>query len=376
VPGLWTGVRWSLGPEARGGGTSRLRLFWRALRATLGDGKALRRWMGMVTDLNSREVVREMEGEYLRAIRPHVNRSTTFSARVVQLVDHMDWLETAFHPAALAQIASGEPLVIAELTPPRGYEWMRLSLKQAPSQSPEGELLLTLTLRRSPDLQHKAQPVDAAVLAFSRFRIDGTPCFVIGGVRGQRDPTQRVSGVEIAQALQGWKAPVFLVRVAQELARYWNLNLVGLDPAWHRLHHWSYRFSSRYRDAGEKIFASYRALWDHFDARNGPKGWVILPLDADEKLAAMDLSPEKRGRQARRADYWIRTRNALRAEFRKLLQRPMREPRLDRVTQALTPSGNMPLDEFDAPKEAQDSDDSFFTSRVLETGPGVLDEDD
>jgi uncharacterized protein VirK/YbjX len=376
VPGVWHGVRWALAPDAGGGGTSRLRLAWRALRATLGEARALRRWMGVVAELHSREVVRDVPGEYLRAIRPYVNRNTTFSERVVHLVDHMDWLETAFHPAAFAQVASGEPLVIAELTPPRGYEWMRLTLKQAPVQSPEGELLLTLTLRRSPDLQHKAQPVDAAVLAFSRFRIEGTPCFVIGGVRGQRDPVQRVSGVEIAHALQGWKAPVFLIRVAQELARYWNLRLVGLDPAAHRLHHWSYRFKNRYRNAGEKIFASYRALWDHFDARNGPKGWVILPLEADEKLAATDLSPEKRARQARRADFWIRTRNHLRGEFRKLLQRPINEPRLDRVTQAMTPSGNMPLDEFDAPKKYEDSEDSFFTSRVLETGPGVLEEDD
>ena len=375
MPAVWEGVRWALTPEARGGGTSRLRLVWRALRATFGEGRAMRRWMAVAAELHSREVVRELPGEYLRAIRPSVNRNTTFSERVVQLVDHMDWLETAFHPAAFAQIASGEPLVIAELTPPRGYEWMRLALRQAPPQSPEGEMLLTLTLRRSPDLQHKAQPVHAAMLAFSRFRIEGTPCFVIGGVRGQRDPMQRVSGVEIAQALQGWKAPVFLIRVAQELARYWNLRLVGLDPAAHRLHHWSYRFKKRYRDAGEKIFASYRALWDHFEARNGPEGWVILPLEADEKLAATDLSPEKRARQARRADFWIRTRNGLRAEFRKLMQRPVNEPRLDRITQAMTPSGNMPLDEFDLPKKYEDSEDSFITSRVLATGPGVLDEE-
>ncbi|HEY8047719.1 MAG TPA: DUF535 family protein [Ramlibacter sp.] len=356
---------------------SRLRLAWRALRATLGNAKALRRWMAVVAELHSREIVRDVPGEYLRAIRPYVNRNTTFSERAGQLVDHMDWLEGAFHPAAFAQIASGEPLVIAELTPPRSYEWMRLVLTQAPVHSPEGDMLLALRLRRSPELQHKPQPLDVAVLAFSRFRIDGTPCFVIGGVRGQRDPMQRVSPVEIAQALQGWKAPVFLVRVAQELARYWSLSLVGLDPAAHRLHDWSYRFSPRYREAGEKIFGSYRSLWDHFDARNGPRGWVILPLDADEKLAATDLSPEKRARQARRADFWIRTRNALRGELRTLLQRPTREPRLDRVTQALTPSGNMPLDEFDAPRASSiDSEDSFFTSRVLETGPGLLDEDD
>jgi uncharacterized protein VirK/YbjX len=371
MPALWHGVVWALSPDARGGGTSRTRLAWRALRATLAEPKALRRWMNVVCELHSRDVVRDLPGEYLRAIRPYVNRNTTFSRRVVQLVDHMDWLETAFHPAAFAQIASGEPLVLAELTPPRGYEYMRLQLRQAPVQSPEGEMQLTLTLRRSPELQHKAHAVDAAVLAFSRFRIDGTACLVIGGVRGQRDPMQRVSPVEVAQALQGWKPPVFVVRVAQELARYWGLRLVGLDPAAHRLHGWSYRWRPRYREAGEKIFASYRALWDHFEAGNGPAGWVILPLDADEKLAALDLSPEKRARQARRADFWIRTRNALRAEFRKLLQRPQREPRLDRITQALTPSGNMPLDEFDGNTQ-MDSED-FIPSRVLETGPGELD---
>ncbi|MEJ6021560.1 DUF535 family protein [Ramlibacter sp. PS4R-6] len=348
---------------------------WRALRATLHEGKALKRWMAVVVELRSREVVRDVKGEYLRAVRPYVNGNTTFSERVVQLVDHMDWLETAFHPAAFTQVASGDSLVLAELTPPRGHDMMRILLRQAPVNSPEGEMLLTLQLRRSAELQHKPQPIEAAVLAFSRFRIDGTPCLVIGGVRGQRDPVQRVSPVEVSHALQGWKAPVFLVRVAQELARYWNLRLVGLDPTAHRLHDWSYRWSSRYRDAGEKIFASYRALWDHFEARNGPAGWVILPLEADEKLAATALSPEKRARQARRADFWIRTRNGLRAEFRKLLQRPLREPRLDRITQALTPSGNIPLDEFDVPESSSMEDDDFFASRVLETGPGNLDED-
>ena len=377
VPGIWEGVGWAIAREARGGGISRLRLAWRAVRATLRDGKALRHWMAIAAELHSREIVHDLHGEYLRAIRPPVNRNTTVSQRVVQLVDHMDWLEGAFHPAAFAQVASGEPLVIAELTPPRGYQSMRLVLKQAPVQSPEGEMLLALTLRRSADLQHKPQPVDVAVLAFSRFRIDGSPCFVIGGVRGQREPVQRVSAVEVAHALQGWKAPVFLVRVAQELARSWNLHLVGLDPAAHRLHHWSYRFSRRYRAAGEKIFASYRALWDHFEARNGPRGWVILPLDDDEKLAATDLSPEKRARQARRADFWIRTRSALRLELRKLLQHPMRGPRLERNTQALTPSGKLPLDEFDGPRSiGADSDDSFFTSRVLETGPAPIDQEE
>ena len=265
--------------------------------------------------------------------------------------------------------------MLAELTPPRGYDYLRLQLQQAPVQSGEGEMFLSITVQRSADLQHKPHPIVVAVLAFSRFRIQGTPCFVIGGVRGQRHPVQRVSPMEISHALQGWKPAVLLVRVAQELARYWNLRLVGLDPAAHRLHGWTYRMSPRYREAGEKIFASYRALWDHFEADNGPEGWVIVPLNSDEKLAATALSPEKRARQARRADFWLRTRGMLRAEFRKLLQRPGADTKLDRITQQLTPSGNMPLDEFDSEESLSSMDDGeFIPSRVLETGPGVLED--
>lgn len=375
VPGLWQGVRWAFDPRNAGGGTSRGRLGWRALRATLAEGRALKRWMGVVAELHSREVLHDVQGEYLRAVRPYVHRGTGYSERVVQLVDHMDWLETAFHPNAFAQIAFDQAVVLAELTPPRGYDFMQLRLQHAPPTSAEGEMFLTLTLQRSAELQHKPKPIDAAVLAFSRFRIDGTACFVIGGVRGQRHPVQRVSTVEVGSALQGWKPAVFLVRVAQELARYWNLRLVGLDPAAHRLHDWSYRVNSRYRDAGEKVFASYRALWDHFDATNGPPGWVILPLSSDEKLAATALSPEKRARQARRADFWLRTRGLLRAEMRKVLQRPGREAKLERITQQLTPSGNMPLDEFDSEESTSSMEDDFFPSKVLETGPGLLEDD-
>jgi len=327
-----------------------------------------------VFELRSREILQDLEGEYLRAIRPYVHRGTGFSQRVMRLMAHMDWLETAFHPAAFTRIASGQPLVLVELTPPRGYDFMRLQLQQAPATSAEGEMFLTLTLRRSAELQHKPQAIDAAVLAFSCFRIDGTSYLVIGGVRGQRHPVQRVSPSEIRSALQGWKAPVLLVRVAQELARYWNLRLVGLDPAAHRLHGWSYRLSSRYRQAGEKIFASYRALWEHFEATNGPRGWVILPLDSDEELAATALSPEKRARQARRADFWLRTRGLLRVEMRKLLQRPGQGARLEGVTQQLAPSGNRPLDEFDS-GEAPSSTDEFTPSRVLDTGPGIFEDD-
>lgn len=336
------------------------------MQAALWHRKAMQRWMLVVSELHHRGIIRDVQGEYLRAVRPYVHRGVGFSDRVRQLVDHMDALEAAFQPAAFARIASGKPLVLLEMAPPPGYEFMRLQLRQSSVHSPEGELLLTLTLQRSAELQAKAAPLDAAVLAFSRFRIEGTACLVIGGVRGQRSAGQRISATELNQAMHGWKPSVLLVRVAQELARYWNLNLVGLDPAAHRLHGWSYRLSGRNRAAGEAIFASYRSLWDHFEARNGPTGWVILPLDADDKLAATALSPEKRMRQVRRADYWLRTRNALRAEMRRLLQHAAHQARLSRVTQALTPSGNVPLD------DDEDTASDVIPSRVLETGPGNL----
>jgi uncharacterized protein VirK/YbjX len=372
LPGLWEGVRWALQPGAAGGGTSRPRLVWRAVNATLWHGKALRRWMAMVFELHSRQIIRDLPGEYLRAVRPHVHRGTGYNERVVQLTDHMDWLETAFHPAAFEQIASGRPLVLAELTAPRGYDFMRLQLQQASTQSPEGELLLTLNLQRSSDVQHKAQPVDAGVLGFSRFRIEGVACLVVGGVRGQRHAVQRMSPTEISQALQGWKPAVLMVRVAQELARYWNLRLIGLDPAAHRLRGWSYRWNRRHRTAGQRIFASYDALWSHFEATNGPPGWVILPPNSDEKLSATALSPEKRARQTRRADYWIRTRNLLRLQFKQLLQRPNREARLSRVTQAMErDSTDGDSTDPDGDFDYEDASD-LVPSRVLETGPGSV----
>ena len=365
IPGIWQGLRWALQPGADGGGTSRARLAWRALRATLWHGKALRRWMTVLVELQSREIVRDLPGEYLRAVRPSVRRGTEFGERVGQLIEHVDWLETAFQPAAFTQLVSGRPVVLAELAPPRGYEFMRLQLEQAPPQSPEGELLLTLNLQRSADVQQKPKPVVVGVLCFSRFRVDATPCLVIGGVRGQRDKVQRVSATEIAQGLQGWTPAVLLVSVAQELARHWGLHLIGLDPAAHRLHGWSYRWNKRYREAGQRVFASYEALWEHFDAKPGPSGWVVVPLSSDEKLAAVALSPEKRERQTRRADYWIRTRNLLRTQFKQLLQRPHREPSLSRVTQAMARES-----------EAQSTDFHDSDHRVpvpaLRTGPASL----
>jgi uncharacterized protein VirK/YbjX len=366
VPGLWRGLAWAIERGAEGGGISRARLIGRTLGATLTQRRALHRWMQVVYELKSRHVIDDLPGEYLRAIRPYVHRHTGVGERVVQLIDHVDWMETAFKPAALEKLYAGQPVVLAELPAPRNYDFMRLQLQRAPSQAPEGELVLTLTLQRSSDLQHKAQPVDAAALGFSRFRVDGLPCFVIGGVRGQRHPVLRLSPVEVSNALAGWKPSVLMVRVAQELARHWGLHLIGLNPASHRLQGWSYQLDKRKRETMERIYASYDALWEHFEAKKGPPGWMILPLNSDDKLEATALSPEKRLRQTQRADYWIRTRNLMRAQIKEQLLRPGREARLSRVTESMGPST---MQDFDS--DFEDSED-VVPSRVLQTGPGSL----
>jgi uncharacterized protein VirK/YbjX len=360
LPSLWQGVSWALERGAEGGGVSRQGLVWRATRATLQHAKALRRWMVVVHELKARGIIDDVPGEYLRAVRPYVQRHTDVTTRVMRLIEHTDWAETAFAPAALERLLQGKPVVLAELPAPRGYDFMRLQLRRAGPQSPEGEMLLTLTLQRDAEVQRNAGPVDAAVLAFSRFRIDGTSCLVIGGVRGQRSAVLRLSEQELKQALQGWKPSVLMVRVAQELARFWNLRLVGLDPASHRLQAWSYQWSGRHREAAHRIFSSYDALWEHFEAKPGPLGWMVLPINSDEKLAAVALSPEKRARQVRRADYWIRMRKLLRANFRNVLHRPGMEEKLSRVTQA--------MDDEDAFQNSED----MVPSRVLESGPGTL----
>lgn len=368
LPGLWQGLAWALRADRRRGGISRPRLAWRTLAASLAHPKAMRRWMAVAYELHARGIAPDLESEYLRAVQPYIHRDTDVIGRVLQLIDHVDWLETAFKPAAFRQLASGALLVLAELPAPRGFEYMRLQLQRAPAQSPEGELLLTLTLRRAPDVQIEPKPVDAAAMCFSRFRIDGQGCLVIGGVRGQRHPVLRMSVTEMNQALAGWKPAVLMVRVAQELARHWGLQLVGLDPRAHRLQGWAYRWSRRYREAAQRIDASYDALWQHFGARQGPPGWMVVPLNSDDKLEATALSPEKRERQTRRADYWIRIRNLLRLQFRDLLLRPGREARLSRMTQGLAP------DTFISEGEEYEFDASEdpVPARVLQTGPGSL----
>jgi uncharacterized protein VirK/YbjX len=370
VPGLWQGLAWAMARGGEGGGISRVRLLWRTVYATLAHRRILQRWMGAVADLHSRGLVNDLAGEYLRAVRPYVHRATGYTARVVQLLDHIDWMETAFQPATLERLGSGEAVVLAELPVPRGYDYMRLMLRRAPPQSPEGELLVTLSLLRSPDVQVKSQPVEAAALGFSRFRVEGTPCLVVGGVRGQRHPVHRLSPVELGAVLQGWKPSVLMVRVAQEMARHWGLRLIGLDPGAHRLQGLSYQWMRRHRETAERIYASYDALWDHFDASRGPSGWMVLPTSSDDKLAATALSPERRARQARRADYWMRTRKLLRTGFAALLLRPGQEARSGRSTNSLAHSTGSSDSDWDELEMVSISD--VVPARVLETGSAAL----
>ena len=370
VPSLWQSVAWALGRGGEGGGISRTRLLWRTLYATLAHRRALQQWMRAVADLHSRGLLSDLPGEYLRAVRPYVHRATGYNARVVQLLDHTEWMETAFQPAALERLGGGDAVILAELPAPRGYDYMRLMLRRAPPQSPEGELLVTLSLLRSPDVQVKSHPVEAAALGFSRFRVDGTPCLVIGGVRGQRHPVHRLSPVELGAALQGWKPSVLMVRVAQEMARHWGLRLIGLDPSAHRLQGLSYQWMRRHRDTVDRIYASYDALWDHFDASKGRGGWMVLPTSSDDKLAATALSPERRARQARRADYWMRTRKLVRTGFAALLQRPGLEAKGSHSTDSLARSTDGTDSGWDDMEMVSISD--VVPARVLETGSAEL----
>ncbi|HVZ43786.1 MAG TPA: DUF535 family protein [Ramlibacter sp.] len=374
IPSVWQGIGWALRRGGEGGGISRAELFGRALVATLAHGKALGRWMAIVHELKARGMLDDLEGEYLRAIRPSVQRHASIGERVTQLIDHTDWIETAFKPAALERLTSGKPVVLAELRPPRGFDYLRLQVQRTGVQSPEGELLLTLTAQRSSDVQHKALPLDLAALAFSRFRIEDTSCLVIGGVRGQRHHASRMamSPVEVSQALQGWKPSVLLVCTMQELARAWGHKLVGLNPASHRLQGWSFRFDTASREAAERIFASHDALWAHFDAAPGPLGWVVLPLHSDDKLAATALSPEKRERQVRRADFWLRMRKALHLRMREVLVRPGREDQKSRVTQLATDHAPLEDDWGDLFTEDEEAEKERLQARMLQTGPLTL----
>ena len=100
---------------------------------------------------------------------------------------------------------------------------------------------------------------------------------------------------------------------------------------------------------------------------------MVLPLNSDDKLSAIALSPEKRARQTLRADYWIRTRNLLRTEFKEQLRRPPTEVPLNGATQSFGPDTVLAHGARD-----DDVDDTFAAedkrrpSRVLDTGPASL----
>jgi len=368
MPSVWRGLPWAMA-RARGLGQSRLTLTLTMAAAVLRHRPLMRRWMAVLHELHARGLLADLPAEYLRAVLPYVHMGVSTADRIRHLIDHADWLEAALVPGAVRRLVSGESLPLASLTPPRGFESMRLVLSRPARHSPEGDLLLTLALRRE-ERVHVAPPIELCVVAFSCFRVEDRLCLVVGGIRGQRHPVLRLSPVEINNALQGWKPAVFQMRVMQELARLWDMPLLGLDADSHFLRGWPRRLRGRNLETWQRIDESYAELWDHFDAPLRSDGWRLLPRDSDEALAATALSPEKRARQIQRADFWMRSANQMRQEFKLLLQRPERRPALGRNTVSDT------VAEGEAgPSSAVDSD-SFLpppqSSRVLETGPAVL----
>ncbi len=363
VPSIWRGLGWALRSQP-GSLSARWRLAARLAWGLIFHQGLLRRWMEVAFEMHARGLMPDLPAAFLRPVRPFVHRDLSIQERCVQLIDHTDWLSSALAPAALRQLVGGPGVVLANMSPPRGYRSISLRLQRAPDHSPEGELRLTLTVVRDARVQ-SAQPADVAVLGFSCFWVQGKPCLVIGGVRGQRQPGQRLTEAEVTEALSGWRAPVLMMRVMQELARAWDLHLVGLDPASHPLHGWTNRLSGRDRETARRISSSYNRLWKHFEAQDGPPGWVMLPLQSDDRLASTAMSPEKRARQIQRADYWIRTANLLRQEFRGVLLPPDAKARADRAVEHHTLQGV--LSGYD------DSRRSGLTmSSVLESVPGSV----
>jgi uncharacterized protein VirK/YbjX len=371
-PGLWEALAWAWERGADGGGVSRAQLVGRTAFASLLRHRDLHAWMDLVHELAQRGLMRDVPGEFLRAVRPAVHRFTDLASRVQQLIDHYDWVEAAFKPTAAEWLAAGRAVTLVEMRAPRGFEFLGLQVRRNEPASTEGELLLTLTLQRSAQIQRQAQPVEVAAIAFSRFRIDGAACLAIGGVRGQRGPTPRVSQTELAQGLQGWQPAVLLVQAMQELARAWDLPLLALDARAHRLRGPLYRLRQRHRDAAHRIAGSYQALWSHFGAVAGPVGWVKLPLPSDDKLEATALSPEKRERQVRRADFWLRTRKAMQQQFGDVLLRPASYAEDSaHLTQAYPEPPSR--DEWEALFN-DDEREASFPRNVLDTGPQTLPE--
>ena len=105
-----------------------------------------------------------------------------------------------------------------------------------------------------------------------------------------------------------------------------------------------------------------------FKAENLQRAGAFKFRGACNAIAA--LSPERRARQTRRADYWIRTRKLLRTQIVGALQRPGRDARISRVTESLGPRTVASEDEWN--DSFFDSSEDLVPSRVLETGPGNL----
>lgn len=315
----WRAVVWSLQPAHGGSPLVAAYAAWAAVR----HAKPLRRWLAQVEDLRSRGLLQDARVEALRALHPPLVRGMGFAERVSQLLDHQDWMEGAFQRAPFGQLARGESVLLQALEPPSGCDSMVLQLRRAPQPGDAGELLLTLTVLPSVGPGGLQEPVDVGVLAFTRLRLrEHHACLAIGGVRGQRGQSSQLSGGAVQKALNGWPPAVFLVMVIQELARHWHLGLVGLDPRYHRLLAWPWRWSRSQRAVAKRLTATHAPLWEQFGASSGHAGWLRLQTDPGDLLAATAREPLKRQRQAERADFWLRARGLLRDDLEHILARP------------------------------------------------------
>ena len=97
------------------------------------------------------------------------------------------------------------------------------------------------------------------------------------------------------------------------------------------------------------------------------------PCTSSTPSPAPSKPPEKRERQTRRADYWIRTRNLLRLQFRQLLQRPGLEARISRITESIE-RDTLDEDEDERLYERGGFRHSadLVAAHVLHTGPASL----
>ena len=121
VPGLWQGVLWAFQRGGDGGGISRARLVWRALVASLMHGEPLRRWMAVACEQHSRGLITDLEGEYLRAVRPYVHRHTDVALRVSTAQPEQFTQLPELHPQKLGR-RQQEPARRGFRPPPSGAD--------------------------------------------------------------------------------------------------------------------------------------------------------------------------------------------------------------------------------------------------------------